>query len=268
VSGSLTQRTANYECKAGELAPAARFSSRADHYARARPSYPGELIDLLASRCGLTRASVIADIGSGTGLLAELFLRHGNRVLGVEPNAQMREAGERLLAGYARFMSVPGSAEQTELPAACVDLVVAGQAFHWFDAARARVEFARILRAERWVVLAWNVRRVDTTPFLRGYDALLHACSPEYAAVVQSHADEQRIAAFFAPSAFERSMLGNAQVLDWESLVARHLSQSFVPQSGPVHEAILRDLRTLFDGTQQDGKISFEYNCRMYYGCI
>src|SRR5260221_7274796 len=105
-----------------------RFSSRVDNYVRYRPSYPHEVVGLLAAECRLTPGALVADMGSGTGLLAELFLKNGNRVFGVEPNRQMREAGERLLAGYPLYTSIDGTAEATTLDNASVDIITAGQA--------------------------------------------------------------------------------------------------------------------------------------------
>ncbi len=127
----------------------ARFSSRVADYVRYRPGYPRALVRLLEEECGLAPESVVADVGSGTGILSELFLHNGNRVYGVEPNREMREAGERLLAAYENFVSVDGRAEATTLEDACADFVTAGQAFHWFDPAGARREFQRILRPPR-----------------------------------------------------------------------------------------------------------------------
>src|ERR671932_405243 len=98
--------------------PTNRFSTRVENYIKYRPSYPQAVIELLEHECGLTRESVVADVGSGTGILSELFLRNGNRVYGVEPNREMREAGERLLSAYGNFVSVEGRAEATPLDAA------------------------------------------------------------------------------------------------------------------------------------------------------
>jgi ubiquinone/menaquinone biosynthesis C-methylase UbiE len=147
-----------------------RFSSRVDNYIRYRPGYPDAILDTLRDAYGLTPASIVADVGSGTGILTEMFLRHGNVVYGIEPNREMREAAERLLAGYDRFHSVAATAEDTTLGDDSVDLVTAGQAFHWFDPSKARAEFARVLKPGGWVALIWN-ERVVTTPFLADYAA-------------------------------------------------------------------------------------------------
>ena len=179
------------------LDPTRRFSSRVEDYARYRPSYPRQIVPLLARECGLTAESTVADAGSGTGLLSKLFLDFGCRVIGIEPNAEMRHAGEEFLARYEKFTSVDARAEATGLSDASVDLVTAGQAFHWFDAVTARSEFARILRHPRWVALVWNEREV-TGEFLEGYEDLLHRYAPEYAKVDHRRIDADRIAGFSA----------------------------------------------------------------------
>lgn len=158
--------------------PTERFSNRAEDYVRYRPGYPRAILPPLREDCGLAPESRIADVGSGTGLLGRVFLDDGETVYGVEPNAEMRAAGERSLRGYPRFHSVAASAEATSLAEASVDFIVAGQAFHWFDAQAARREFARILRPGGWVAVLWNERRTDATGFLRAYEALLRRFSP------------------------------------------------------------------------------------------
>ncbi|MBV8308551.1 MAG: class I SAM-dependent methyltransferase, partial [Gammaproteobacteria bacterium] len=128
------------------IRPTERFSARADHYRRARPAYPAAALDLLAAHCGLKPGAIVADVGSGTGILTEQLLERGAQVIAVEPNDAMRAAAEEQLGAEARFRSVGASAEATTLPAQSVDLWVAAQAFHWFDAVRARLEALRVLR--------------------------------------------------------------------------------------------------------------------------
>src|ERR1700736_5047154 len=146
--------------------PTQRFSSRVDNYVRYRPGYPVVVLDLLKKMCGLTPDSVIADIASGTGIFTRMLLENGNRVCGVEPNADMRHAGEEFLRDYPKFTSVVGTAEATTLADHSVDLVTAAQAAHWFDREKARREFIRICRPGGWTVLLWNERRTNTTAFL------------------------------------------------------------------------------------------------------
>src|SRR5579872_2324278 len=80
--------------------PTERFSSRVEAYRRFRSRYPREITAVLEERCGLTHDSVVADVGAGTGMLAEVFLENGNRVFAVEPNADMRAVCEELEERY------------------------------------------------------------------------------------------------------------------------------------------------------------------------
>src|SRR5437660_4475378 len=179
------------------VTPTERFSNRVENYLRYRPRYPKEIVQLIETECGLRSESSIADIGSGTGILAELFLRNGNHVFGIEPNREMREAGERLLAIYTRFTSVAGTAEATTLPDQSIDLITAGQAFHWFDRDSCRKEFMRILRPGGWVVLVWNDRRIDSTPFLAAYEQLLVTYGTDYQQVDHKRIDSAVLREFF-----------------------------------------------------------------------
>ena len=247
--------------------PTRRFSSRVEDYVRYRPSYPAEVVRLLERECGLTALSVVADIGSGTGLLAELFLRLGCEVYGVEPNKDMRLAGDTILGSSPTFHSIEGRAEQTTLPAASVDFVTAGQAFHWFAPDQARSEFARILRPGGWVVLAWNERLVTADPFLAGYEALLHTYAPEYDQVDHRHIDAAAIARFFGHDSWHQAVFKNRQSFDSEGLCGRLRSSSYTPQPGsPEYEPMMQGLRHLFDECQRDGHVAFLYETKVYYG--
>ncbi len=247
--------------------PTQRFSSRVGNYVKYRPSYPAAIIDLLAVECGLTPDSIVADVGSGTGLLSELFLKAGNRVWGIEPNREMRAAGEQLLRGYDRFASIAATAEATTLPDRSVDFITAGQAFHWFDRVRAGPEFARILKPEGWLVLIWNERRIDSTPFLRAYEQLLYTYATDYGQVDHKQVDLDVIRAAFPAAAFKSRSFDNHQRFDLEGVQGRLLSSSYAPEAGhPNHAPMLAELASIFEAYQQNGEIVFEYDTRVYYG--
>ncbi|MBV8062324.1 MAG: class I SAM-dependent methyltransferase [Nevskia sp.] len=245
-----------------------RFGNRVDDYVRWRPGYPEALLPWLMRHCGLHAGDAVADIGSGTGLFTRELLRHGLRVHGVEPNAPMRAAGDAYLAEFgAAFDSREGTAEASGLPDHAVRLVVAAQAFHWFRPAPTRAEFARILAPGGHAAIVWNVRREDT-PFLRGYEQLLQQHAPEYAnSGVPAQADVEVLRAFFAPSAFVEHSTPYAQYFDREGLRGRLLSSSYAPAAGtPGHEPMLAALDALFDATQRDGQVAFEYDTRTFVG--
>jgi ubiquinone/menaquinone biosynthesis C-methylase UbiE len=248
-------------------APTLRFSSRVGNYARYRPGYPSGVIAALTSECGLASQSVVADIGSGTGILSELFLKNGNRVFGVEPNREMREAGERFLKKYASFTSIDGTAEATTLPDRSVDFITAGQAFHWFDRDRTRRDFARILKPNGWVALIWNKRLADASPFLREYEELLQKYGTDYVAVDHRNVDAEAITAFFAPQSFTLRMFEHHQVFDFDGVKGRLLSSSYTPEPGhPNHQPMLDALRAIFEKCQANNKIDFTYVTMMFFG--
>src|ERR1700733_11623694 len=174
-----------------------RFSSRVADYVRFRPGYPREALTLLRTECGLRSGQVIADVGSGTGFLSELFLKNGNRVYGIEPNQAMREAGEDYLASYDSFVSVDASAEATALENGTIDFVTAGQAFHWFEPAGARREFQRILKPSGWVVVMYNDRQMDSA-FANAYEELLLKYGTDYQRIRESYPEGSTMQEFFA----------------------------------------------------------------------
>ena len=243
-----------------------RFSSRVDNYVRYRPGYPPEVLELLKAECGLKPGSAIADIASGTGILTHILLENGNRVFGVEPNPEMRRAGEQLLTRYPGFTSVAGSAEATTLGDHSVDIITAAQAAHWFDREKARREFVRILVPGGWTVLLWNERDTDATPFLREYEQLLLNYGTDYREVRHEHTTDA-IDTFFAPSPFQSKVFHYSQELDADVLEGRLLSSSYTPQAEDAsYESMLRELRRIFDRHQRSGLVSFEYSTRVYYG--
>ncbi|MGH9945345.1 MAG: class I SAM-dependent methyltransferase [Pyrinomonadaceae bacterium] len=251
-----------------EIKTASRFNSRVADYAAHRPSYPPALVEFVRDELKLTPASVVADVGSGTGLLSELFLRNGNRVFGVEPNAEMRVAAEALLQHYSNFQSVGGTAEQTTLADHSVDFVTAGQAFHWFDAEKAHAEFARILKPEGRVVIVWNLRRRDSTPFLRDYEDLLRRYGTDYQQVVAGYAKEDDLRRLFT-AGYGTKRFDNYQDFDLAGLRGRSLSASYVPLAGqPGHEEFLAGLAVLFARHRQGGAIRFEYDTEVYFGRV
>lgn len=243
-----------------------RFSDRVRNYVLYRPGYPPAVLDVLRRETGLSPAHAVADVGSGTGISARLFLDAGNTVHAVEPNAEMRAAAEAALGDHPRFRSVAGAAEATTLPDAGVDYVVAAQAYHWFDPPAVRREWLRILRPGGWMVLLWNARRTDTTPFLRGYEALLHAHGTDYASVNHENVTPERIAQALGAD-FGRRDVPNEQVFDYEGLKGRLLSSSYAPNEGhPGHAPMLKALERLFREHAHDGNVRFEYDTQVYWG--
>jgi SAM-dependent methyltransferase len=244
-----------------------RFSSRVADYVRYRPGYPPLLVAVLERECGLRVAHVIADVGSGTGLLSKLFLEHGNRVMGVEPNAGMRAAGDEFLSEYGNFSGVDGSAESTTLADSSVDFVVAGQAFHWFEPAATRREFLRILKPGGWAVMAWNDRRTGETPFGRGYEELLLRYGTDYQRVKDAYPEALEMESSFGAGNFRKRELENFQEFDFAGLAGRLRSSSYAPEEGhPNYGPMMAALRDLFAAHQMSGRVRMEYTTQIYFG--
>lgn len=246
--------------------PTSRFSNRVDNYARYRPSYPGSVLRLLESECGLAPGMRVADVGSGTRILSRLLLKRGAKIRGVEPNHEMRWAGERMLSSYEGFTSVAGTAEATNLPDNSVGLVTAGQAFHWFDRERTRQEFDRILTPNGYVALVWNSPRYEASPFMQDYRRLLERFGTDWDKVTHLEIDTDSLQPFFGAEPEER-VLENRQTFDRASLEGRLLSSSFVPgPEDPQSEPMLKELGEIFARHQLGGKVVFEYEVQVFYG--
>ncbi len=241
------------------------FGPRVAYYAQARPDYPTAVLDCLREEYGLTDTAVIADVGSGTGKLARLFLANGNPVFGVEPDPEMRAAAEQYLQAFPRFTAVAGTAEATTLPSASVDVVAAGQAAHWFDLAGAQPEFRRIVRPGGLAALVWN-QRDRRDPLVQGFDRLVHAFRQPSTELRRANAAPADVTALAGPQARHHTFT-YSQELDFTGLAARILSISFVPLPGePNHEALLAGLRELFAAHEVNGRVHLPYHTELYVG--
>lgn len=242
-----------------------RFSDRVENYVKYRPTYPAEVLELFRAEMGLTERSVIADVGSGTGISSKPFLENGNVVYGVEPNAKMREAAEEYLHAFENFKSVNGTAEATALGDDSVDFVIAAQAFHWFDPEGTRREFKRILKPGGWVALIWNERQLDTTQFLKEYEKFLLEFANDYTKVRHDNIDAESLKSFFQAD-FKTATFANAQVLEFAGLKGRVSSSSYMPsESDEKYGSMVEELRTLFDKHAEKDRITLHYDTNVFY---
>ena len=242
-----------------------RFSNRVENYVKYRPGYPKEILQVFRDEMNLTENSVVADIGSGTGISAKVFLENGSAVYGVEPNAAMRAAAAEFLKDFPRFESVDGTAEKTNLADASIDLIVAAQAFHWFDTEKTPAEFRRILRAGGSVALIWNERQLETTDFLREYEELVKKYGTDYEKVRHDNLDKAIFEKAFEAEFAKKTFL-NVQTLDFEGMKGRILSSSYMPSETDARFAPMNaEMRGLFEKYAESGKIQILYSTNIFY---
>jgi SAM-dependent methyltransferase len=244
-----------------------RFSDRVEDYVKYRPHYPVDILSYLRDGYSFSPGWVVADIGSGTGISAELFLRNGNKVMAVEPNREMRLKAEELLSGYPGFVSVEGTAEATGLEGEGIDLIVAGQAFHWFDAVMARAEFVRIARPGAVVALIWNERLIQSD-FEREYEELILQYAGDYKTINHKNITDDQIGDFFRPQSFVLRSFENEQLFDVAGLTGRLLSSSYIPKEGSGYDAMMKALAALFVRHAAGGRVRVGYETKVYTGRI
>ncbi len=244
-----------------------RFSGRAEANERYRAQFPAALMGRLQALCGLSAEDTVADIGAGTGMLAERFLEHGNAVIAVEPNDEMRARCERLAERYPRLRVIGASAEETTIAEGSVDLIAGGRAFHWLARPRALREFARILRPSGWVVLVGSHWTGDGPAVEREYEEFLLSRCVDYQRVSDAVLTMEELHAMFAAESVRVEALHVEEALTFEALLGRTESLSVTPRRddpryGPMHAA----LEAYFARHERDGVIRRVMSYRLICG--
>ncbi len=246
--------------------PTKRFSDRVENYVKYRPSYPPKVVDELLAKGVITTNSVIADIGSGTGKFSELLVKKGVKVFGIEPNEDMRKAGENFLSSYSIFQSLSGTAEATNLPEKSIDVITVAQAFHWFKIAETQKEFARILKPNGYIVLIWNDRDSEDA-FQKEYDRLIIEYCPEYRLNDHRNISYHDLEIFYKTDEITKFECAYSQLFDFESLQGRLESSSYTPTRGEEnYQPMIIKLKELHNKYQENGKVKFAYKTEMSYG--
>lgn len=233
-----------------------RFSTKAARYARYRYGYPPEAIQAIFDISGLTSQAVAADIGAGTGLLTKALVDQVVKVYAIEPNQLMREFAECSLGQHPAFNSVDGRAEATTLPNASIDLIVAGQAIHWFEPLATRMEFQRILKPEGWLAAVFH------SPMgLENYREAIHAvCTPENGwdttPTPQPQYGDSHTDIYFGIGNGTKLHFPQTYQEDWEVFIGGMLSDSHAPEDAhPAFPRLVAALRGVFDQYSAGGYI-------------
>lgn len=243
-----------------------RFDGRSSDYSLYRPDYPHDLLPVIKLEFNLLESATVADIGSGTGKLARLFLENGNRVYGVEPNAEMREQASKDLSSYRNYVTIEGSAENTGLPDNSVDFVVVGQAFHWFDPMETKKEFKRIMTSSGVVILVWNDRVEKNTGINSAYEEICKKYSKGYHATGSLLSSDELISEFFGDD-MRKFAVPNPQKMDLDGFKGRYLSASYsLPSTHSKYGTTMRALQKAFKENSKGGYVTMEHITRVFAG--
>ncbi|MCL2664010.1 MAG: class I SAM-dependent methyltransferase [Defluviitaleaceae bacterium] len=256
-----------------------RFTGLSDLYDKYRPVYPSALIEYLYKNCGFKNGSVIADVGSGTGIFTRRLLEKGSLVYGVEPNADMRNAAEANLKEFDNFASVAAPAEKTGLPNGSVDFVTAAQAAHWFDAELFRAECKRILRPgckmeaslPCKLALVWYERDQECEIIKRDYAIREKYCAPDKKGLGENGGPNTDKSKFFSDGIYKEKIFTVHERYSRESYIGRNLSASYAPKKErdpEKHRACVRELGELFDEFADNGYIIYLYKMRLFFGSV
>ena len=243
-----------------------RFSNRVEDYVKYRPHYPVEIIPVLQQKYNISTNNLVLDIGAGTGISAELFLNAGYKVIAVEPNKEMREKSVELLGSNANFIAKNGTAEDTGVESNTIDVIICGQAFHWFDREKSRIEFQRVLRENGKVLLLWN-ERLTASAFESKYDELISTHGKDYVKVNHRNIDIESIKDFLHPGNMVLETFHNKQLFDFVGLQGRLLSSSYMPSyTDPAYTAMIDNLQKLFNKHEANGQVQINYETKVYIG--
>lgn len=238
--------------------PTKRFDHLAGAYDRYRPDYPSGLLDAVIDQGSVTEQSTVVDVGSGTGIFTRLLAQRGLTVTGIEPSEPMRQIAESMATSASKVRYLAGRAEATGLADQSADLIVAAQAFHWFDAPKALTEFRRVLRNTGMVALIWN-ERDPRDPFTAGYGDVIRTSTEAVTqetrrqSAKRSLLDDERFA-----EKIEQSF-PHEQRMSWDELVGRTFSMSYAPTDEPGREDWINRLRPLYDRFAVSGDVALRY---------
>lgn len=247
-----------------------KFNGKGTIYSKFRPSYPRDFIDYLYTEANITEQSVIADIGSGTGILTASLLERGNSVFAVEPNADMRRIAEENLGKIPLFTSIAATAENTTLPDNIVDLITVAQAFHWFDRPAFRKECRRILKPGSRVALVWNSRD-ESSQFVQENDRIDRKYCPAFKGFSGGVHDPEANEDFrnFFLEGYSKRSFANDLVFDMDSFIGRNLSASYALKEGDAqYETFVAELESLFEKYAANGKAIMPNFTRCYIGQV
>lgn len=247
-----------------------KFNHLADIYEKYRPSYPEEYIKDIIIKCYLDSESLVADIGAGTGILTRQLLHNHLKVVGVEPNLDMRKVLKKLETNK-NFKAIEGTAEHTNLEDNSIDLIVVAQAFHWFDKEKFKKECKRILKPNGKVWILWN--QLDETKEIvkeqKRIDDEYTNRFQEVNGILDANKKEEQIQGFFQCNIYEKKVVDNPLENDKERFIGANLSKSYsLKKENPNYDNYIEAFGQIFDRYSENGKIMIPNKTYGYLGKV
>lgn len=223
------------------------FGTGTADYEKARPDYPGGAIAHLIDALELGAGTTLLDLAAGTGKLTNQLAQHVSTIIAVEPIDSMRATLSRTVPTAQALI---GTAEAIPVGDGSVDAVTVGQAFHWFDAARAITEINRVLKPGGGLGLIWNL--LDTRrPWVLRAEEITEPQRKGVGRMLDSgwRSHFERISAF---EPIVETWFEHRQLVDRETVLARYRSKSFIAAMDPPEQAdLLGAIRDLLDGNPE-----------------
>jgi len=245
-----------------------KFDSKGSVYVKSRPAYPEKMFEYLLDKKVITPNTIVADVGSGTGIFTSQIAPLVSKVFAIEPNADMRTKAEMCFVEYANITSVNGTAENTTLSKNSVDLITVAQAFHWFDRVSFKSECKRILNDTGKVFLVWNDRDTNAQVIKDNFEVNKRYCPNFKGSSNGIDFSKDGFKDFFEGD-FELIEFENNFVYDKEAFVLRNLSSSYAPKVGDVYyDDYVKAITEVFDKHSVNGVVDYPYITRCYIGKV
>lgn len=192
----------------------------------------------------------MVDLGAGTGKLTRTLAALGHDVVAIEP---LEEMLDQLRANVPGVEALPGSAERIPVVDESADVLVAGQAYHWFDPELALPEIARVLRIGAAFGLIWNMRD-DKEPWLERLADVLGSETIDFGWSTGPIEES----GFFGP--IETATFRHDQELDRATLLDLVASRSHVATAAPDERAeILETVGRIYDEAATENGVVLPY---------
>lgn len=246
------------------------FDGVGEIYAKYRPSYPQSLLRYLCTEIGINKHSIIADIGSGTGILTQQLLNECFKVYAIEPNNDMRKVAENNLEKEPGFISIKATAEDTTLENESVDYITAAQSFHWFNRSNFKQECKRILKQKGKVILIWNSRD-ESNELVRRIDFINKKYCPNFSgsACGMRGAKSNNDFDDFFKGEYKTNCFRNDFSFTKESFIGLHLSASYrLETSDSNYSNYINKLSEIFDLYNTNGMLTMPNLTRSYVGTV